>query len=62
MSQLPRYDAEGPIILWIDYGCEGWKPQSFDTIKEVLETPKYGNTFRITRRTSYEIIEKEIRG
>lgn len=49
----------GPIILWQDYGCEGWKPTSFDTIKEALEYNKYQSNWKITRTVSFDVIEKE---
>ena len=51
--------VEGPIIRWLDYGAyEGWKPDSYDTIKEALEDNNYGNKFIITRIVQYEIQEK----
>ncbi len=28
---------KGPYILWIDYGCEGWAPLSFDSLSEALD-------------------------
>ena len=55
-----REDADGPIILWLDYGnYEGWKPVSFDSVKEALEDDRYGNEFRVTRLTRYEVKELE---
>jgi len=50
--------TSGPIIRWTDYGCEGWKPDSFDTVKEALERARYGNSILITRLVQYEVIEK----
>jgi hypothetical protein len=26
----------GPIIVWQDYGCEGWHPTSYATLAEAL--------------------------
>ena len=33
------------FILWSDYGSEGWRPQSFDTLEEVYAAIKIGETF-----------------
>jgi len=52
-----RDDANGPIILWLDYGCEGWKPTSFDTVKEALEADRYSADFRVTRLVDYQVYE-----
>jgi hypothetical protein len=49
--------AEGPIILWLDYGYEGWKPYSFDSVADALHVSKFGNDFVITRRATYEVRE-----
>lgn len=48
----------GPYILWQNYGCEGWKPTSFNSIKEALEGEKYSE-FTITKAIDYEVKEKE---
>ena len=54
-----RDDADGPVIRWLDYGAyEGWKPDSYDTVKEALEDTNYGNKFLITRLVQYDIQEK----
>jgi hypothetical protein len=29
-------DVAGPIIVWRDYGCEGWQPTSYPTLAEAL--------------------------
>jgi hypothetical protein len=50
--------TSGPIILWVDYGYEGWRPQSFDTIKEALEAEKYMSKYIITRIVQYDVQEK----
>ena len=54
----PRYDAKGPVIRWLDYGYEGWKPHSFDTIRDALEWPGYGSPYVITRLAVYEVADK----
>lgn len=50
-------DINGPVILWTNYGCEGWKPKSFDSVKDALEADKYGSEFVIARKVQYEIKE-----
>jgi hypothetical protein len=50
-------DIAGPIILWVDNGCEGWSPSSFPTIKAALEMPRYTSNFKITRAIEYDAIE-----
>ena len=52
-----RSGTDGPIILWLDYGCEGWKPTSYTSIREALEAQKYGSNYRITRLVTYEVKE-----
>ena len=54
-----RDDEKGPIIRWLNYGVyEGWRPCSYDTVKEALEDDNYGNRFLITRLVQYEVQEK----
>jgi hypothetical protein len=54
-----RDDAKGPIIRWRDYVYDGWRPESYDTIKEALEDDNYGNKFVITRIVQYDIQENK---
>ena len=44
-------------ILWVNYGTEGWGWQDFDTLKEALESEKFGHDWTITKRVDYEIKE-----
>ncbi len=48
-------NTKGPYILWKDYGYEGWKPESYNSIKECLEAPKYGNSYIITKLCEFEV-------
>ena len=50
-------DTQGPIILWLDYGYEGWKPTSFATVKDALLADRYGSKFVITRVIEFEVEE-----
>ena len=49
-------NIKGPFILWVDYGYEGWKPRSFNTIKEALEAEKY-SAWTITKTFEFEVTE-----
>ena len=49
--------TDGPVILWLDYGYEGWKPYSFETVADALHVGKFGNDYVITRKATYEVKE-----
>lgn len=51
-------DAVGPIVVWENYGCEGWHPKSFATVKEALLGERYNSEFVITKRMEFDVIEK----
>lgn len=48
---------KGPFILWMDYGCEGWQPTSFATLKEALEADKHSDAWLITKPVKYTVYE-----
>lgn len=50
-------ETEGPYILWINYGCEGWKPGSYHSLEEALRVDTYGSEAIITKEVSYFIQE-----
>lgn len=50
--------VKGPIILWRDYGYEGWKPTSFPDIKSALLSERYESSFVITRIVDFDVKEK----
>lgn len=52
---MSRPDTNGPIILWENYGCEGWGPRSFDTLKEALLAHRYQQDFVITALVDVEV-------
>jgi len=52
-----RDDPHGPYIRWIHFGYEGWRPKSYDTVKEALIDENYGNDFVITKIVDYEVKE-----
>lgn len=58
---IPRDDAKGPFVRWLDYGIyEGWRPQSFDTLKEALSEQDhvFGSRYVITRIVDFEARDK----
>ena len=57
MSNIER--AKGPYIVWLNYGYDGWYPDSYNTLKEALEADKYSSEYVITKKCEYEIVEKE---
>lgn len=50
--------TDGPYIVWLDFGYDGWSPESYATLKEALEAPRYDSDYVITRKCEYEISEK----
>lgn len=52
-----NYDAHGTYVIWIDYGVEGWKPHSFDTVREALEFNKNSDNWILMKRVKYDAIE-----
>lgn len=55
-KQSNNKEITGPYILWVDYGYEGWKPQSFNSIEEALKSEKYSEWI-ITKRVDFKAIE-----
>jgi hypothetical protein len=55
MSYNPT--AEGPIIVWCDYGCEGWLPSSYPTLTDALLAYRSSTTFVLTRLVEYEVVD-----
>ena len=50
-------DTTGPVVLWENYGCEGWKPKSYGTIKEALMDTRYNSEFVVTRIVDFDVKE-----
>jgi hypothetical protein len=51
-------DARGPIVVWENYGYEGWHPKSYATVKEALLGQRYNSEFCITRIVDFECVER----
>ncbi len=50
MSDTPK--PRGPVTVWLNYGCEGWHPNEFESEEQALEFIRCGGAlaeFRITR-------------
>lgn len=50
-------DVAGPFIRWDNYGHEGWKPSSHETLIDALTKGRYCSEFIITKPVKFEIIE-----
>ena len=50
-------ETKGPIIVWQDYGYEGWHPTSYPTLKDALVAQKY-NDFVVTSLVDFDVVAK----
>lgn len=50
-------DTTGPVIVWVNYGCEGWAPTSYPTLKAALLGQRYGSDFVLTRLVEFDVCE-----
>ena len=48
-------DIKGPIIVWQDYGYEGWQPKSYPTLKDALVAQKY-QEFVVTNLVEFDVV------
>lgn len=46
----------GPFIIWQNYGYEGWKPASFNSIEEALKSDLYSEWI-LTKKIDFKAIE-----
>ena len=54
--------AQGPYIIWLDGGCEGWHPTSCDTLTEaVFNVERYSQRFVITKVVRPVVLDEERR-
>lgn len=49
----------GPYIVWENWGYEGWKPNSFDSIEAALSYHRYNTEWILTKIVNWEAKEKE---
>ena len=49
-------DLKGPFIRWVNYGYEGWKPESFLDLASMLTTPCH-HDFEITKKVELTVEE-----
>lgn len=52
-------DTKGPYIVWENYGYEGWKPTSFESITAALIYQRYNSEWILTKPVTYEVKETE---
>lgn len=58
--EIIRHDnAEGPYVVWQNYGCEGWKPTSYTSLREAVLDQKYQSEFVVTKIVEFRILELE---
>lgn len=55
-------ELNGPIIVWVNYGYDGWAPTSYLTVKDALLGGRHGSEFVITRLVAFDVIEVEGEG
>lgn len=56
-----NYNPDGPIIVWSDYGFDGWKPRSYPTIAAAI-SDGISHGAVITRRIKVEEFVNEEAG
>ena len=49
-------DIRGPVIVWENYGYEGWQPKSFATFKEALMSHRFSSDFVVTSLVDFEVV------
>ena len=52
--------VDGPYIVWENYGCEGWQPKSYATLKEALCAQRYQSDWVITKTCEFDVTDKEV--
>lgn len=57
---MPNDDdrVKGPYIRWLNYGSEGWQPDSFATLTEAVEAFGYSRDLVITKLVLYDVVER----
>jgi hypothetical protein len=57
---IDNWHTKGPIVVWLNGGCEGWHPRSYATVKEALMDPERAGycEFVITRVVEFDVVEK----
>lgn len=53
-----NWNADGPIVVWSDYGHEGWSPRSYQTVLDAIAAGfTYGSI--ITQRIELAAVVSE---
>jgi hypothetical protein len=51
-------ETRGPFVVWQNYGCEGWAPTSYETLKEALLAHRYQTEWVVTKLVKFEVTEE----
>lgn len=57
---MTNKDTEGPYIVWVNYGYNGWSPTSYATIQEAIvhgSREAYGYEIVVTKTVSVKVEE-----
>lgn len=57
---VPSRPPQGPYLLWLDYGTEGWSLEECETLADCFDYMRsvaHGGKYRITREVKVEIRE-----
>ena len=46
-----------PFIVWVNYGCEGWKPTGYATLDEAVQHESFGSAKLVTRLVHWVPVE-----
>jgi hypothetical protein len=49
-------DIAGPIIIWENYGHEGWHPKSYPDLKAALIAQRYNSEMVLTERVEFDVV------
>lgn len=52
-----QFEPTEPIIIWVNYGVEGWKPKSYPSLRQALVDTRYSSDFVVTRLVQFDVVE-----
>ena len=44
-----NWNADGPIVVWENFGYDGWQPRSYPTLAKALATARISRNHVVTR-------------
>jgi hypothetical protein len=51
--------TSGPYIVWQNYGCEGWQPDSYLTLDEAIRAHRYQSKWVVTKAVEFVVLDGE---